>query len=328
MEGKGNHLQHYMRSLNLIEQCKFYKVSVFACPPFLFVVMGIIIIIAMLGTTILARQFSEDPAVIVISVSVMAAFLFLIGHAVVSSFTRLADASRMKSEFVSIVSHQLRSPLSAIKWQLELMLENVKTLSGAEQKTIVTLREQNERMIELVNDLLEVNRIDDDRLILRPTLVTIDTVIEGIVKDYIAETEKANVKLTFEAPDRMIWVFVDETKLRWITENLLENAIRYTLHEGEVKVRIVKDSNSVRVEVADNGLGIPLADQSRIFTKFFRAENALRLRTQGSGLGLYLVRSLTRAMNGKVGFASLEGKGSTFWFSFPIVQASDQITKI
>ena len=328
MEQIFEYLKKTLKSLNLIEQCRAYRISVFACPPFLFVVLGIIIIIAMLVTTVLASNFSEDPAVVVVSVSILSAFLVMVGHALVISFSRLAEVSRMKSEFVSIVSHQLRSPLSAIKWQLELMLENVKNLSGAEQKTIGMLREQNERMIELVNDLLEVNRIEDGRLILRPTLVAIDTVVEGLIKSYIAVADKAGIKLSFETNDRMIWVFVDESKLRWITENLLENAIRYTLNEGEVKVRIIKDTSTVRVEVADNGVGIPLADQSNIFSKFFRAGNVLRLRTQGSGLGLYLVRSLVRAMNGKVGFASLEGKGSTFWFSFLVVRGDNQSAKI
>lgn len=314
-------LKKILQNFNIKEQCRQYRVSIFACPPFLFVLIGIIIIAAMILTTALAQKFSGDPSVVIISVSLMTAFLFIIGHAVVTSFERLADASRMKSEFVSIVSHQLRSPLSAIKWQLELMLENLKNVSAdSQEKTIDILRDQNERMIELVNDLLEVSRIEDDRLILRPTLFRLDSIIGEQVQQFQPTAEKLGLTLIYIPSARPIRIFADDSKVRWMCENLLENALRYTLKGGKVSVKIAEDGPAARVEVEDNGVGIPLRDQDKIFTKFFRAGNALRLQTRGTGLGLFLVKSLARAMGGKVGFASLEGKGSTFWFSFPIVQ--------
>ena len=312
----------FIVGLNVVGQCRQYRVSLWTCRPFLFIVMGVVNIAGMIGTAVAAQRFSDDPEVIIISVSVMAAFLFAIGNAVVSSFQRLADASRIKSEFVSIVSHQLRSPLSAIKWQLELMVENMKNApQSEEQVTIGTIREQNERMIALVNDLLEVNRIDDDRLILRPTVIALSKFIEEIANEYTPLAAKSSIELTCMGADGEMNVFADEDKLRWVTENLLDNAIRYTKSGGRINMRISKTKNNEgKVETEDTGVGIPLADQNKIFNKFFRADNALRLRAQGTGLGLFLVKSLTRAMGGKVGFESSEDKGSTFWFSFPLVK--------
>ncbi len=315
-------LKDAFSSLDIISQCKKYRVSIWACPPFLFVIMGVVNIGGMVGTSVITQRFSDDPAVIIIAVSVMAAFLFVVGNGVVSSFQRLADASRIKSEFVSIVSHQLRSPLSAIKWQLEIMLEHMKkTESTGGQNTLSTISEQNERMIALVNDLLEVSRIDDDRLIMRPVVIDFSPFIAKIAQDYTPLAVQSGLEIVFSGLTAPVTVFADESKLRWVTENLLDNAIRYTKSGGRVAVRLKREKDDeARVEVEDNGVGIPLMDQNKIFTKFFRADNALRLRAQGTGLGLYLVKSLVRAMNGKVGFASLEGRGSTFWFSLPVVK--------
>ncbi len=313
-------IRRFFEAFNVVGQCRRYRVSIWTCPPFLFIVMGVINIVGMWVTYLIANRFTDDPAVAVVSVSIMTAFLFIVGHTIVASFERLADASRLKSEFIGIVSHQLRSPLSAIKWQLEIILEHMKDTAGESLSTLKTIRDQNERMIALVNDLLEVNRIEDDRLVLRPTLISLNDFMNNMVKEYLPRAKSNNIEIVIDQKDLDLWVFVDESKLRWINDNLLDNAIRYTRERGDIKIKVFKNGEMCRVEIADGGIGIPLGDQSKIFTQFFRSENALRLRAEGTGLGLYLVKELIRAMGGKVGFASLEGKGSTFWFTIPTVK--------
>ncbi len=316
-----------MNTFHIISQCRKYNVSLWSCPPFLFIVMGAINIAGMFTTSVVAQRFSDDPAMVIIAVSMMAAFLFVVGNTVVTSFQRLADASRIKSEFVNIVSHQLRSPLSVIKWQLELMLDQTKVVPADSMVTMGTIRLQNERMIALVNDLLEVNRIEDDRVILRPTKIMLDSFVEQLVNGYKPFAEQAKDKLSFICEARPLVVFVDDAKLRWVTENLLDNAIRYTKAGGEVTIKVLRAKNKARVEVTDSGIGIPATDQAMIFQKFFRSENALLVRAEGTGLGLYLVKSLIVAMGGSVGFASMEGKGSTFWYTFPLVDSGTTVQK-
>ena len=312
-------LRSILHHLNIAAQCRQYHVALWTCPPFLFIVMGVVNITGMIGTAVLAQRYSDDPVIVIISVSLMAAFLFVIGNAVVFSFQRLADANRMKSEFVSVVSHQLRSPLSAIKWQLEIMIDQMKGL-GETANTIATIKNQNERMITLVNDLLEVNRIEDDRLILRPTLINFSDFVHSIITEYTPLSQQSGVTLAGSIQDDELEVFADEGKLRWVVENLIDNAIRYSEKGKTVSVMVRREGKQVRCEVKDQGIGIPVIDQSRIFTKFFRSSNAVRKRAEGTGLGLFLVKSLVTAMNGDVRFTSQEGNGSTFWFVLPLAQ--------
>src|SRR3989338_1760454 len=173
--------------LNLKKICGKYRVSIWQCPQFLFLVMGIIIIVAVLVAYVAASAY-DQPELAALSVLILASVLFIIGHMIISAFAKVALSSLSKSEFISIMSHQLRSPLSAVKWQLNVMLSDdllqEEKFSDHSRAYLEAIYGQNERMIRAVNDLLEVNRIEHLDLILRPTAFSLRALTERVMKNY------------------------------------------------------------------------------------------------------------------------------------------------
>ena len=233
--------------------------------------------------------------------------------------TREKQIELLKSEFVSLAAHQLRTPLSAIKWSLRVLLDGDLGSLGEKQKDLVLKTfDSNERMIRLINDLLNVARIEEGKYLYQPSLHQIEEIVRSMIQSYKAETKRRGVVLTLKVEDKIMpKVLLDEEKIRLVLQNLLDNAMRYTATGGEVTVVLSCDTKEVRIAVRDNGMGIPQNQQQRVFEKFFRATNAKRVDTDGSGLGLYLVKNIIEAHKGRVWFESKEGKGTTFTFTLP-----------
>jgi len=308
------------QQLNFIKQCREYGLGLWQCPSFLFVVMGGIIVIVIIVTYLIASFYSVDPripALIVLGVTVV---LFIIGHLIVHSFETLAEVNRLKSEFVSIVSHQLRAPLACMKWCLGLLLSGrLGSIDKKQLEQLDLLKENTERMIRLVNDLLNVSRLEQGRLLSEIKPCSLVEPIEEMVKQYIPIAKARNVKVSFDKDEKEIpLVLTDPRQIRLVIQNLLDNAIRYTRKQGKVKIRLKVKKSVVRCEVEDNGVGIPERDKKHIFKKFFRSQNAMKYQTIGTGLGLYIAKAIVEASGGRMGFESQENKGSTFWFELPI----------
>jgi len=226
---------------------------------------------------------------------------------------------KMKSEFVSISAHQLRTPLSAIKWSISLLKDIVKEEEA--QDLIEKLEESNDRMIKLVDDLLNVSRIEEGRYIYKPELKDFVQIAEDTINPRIETAKRKGINFSFKKPEESIpKVKVDEEKISLCVQNLVENAINYTSKGGKVEAEIKYDKAKKEIvfSVKDTGIGIPKDQQDRIFTRFFRAENAIRQETEGNGLGLFITRNIVEAHKGKVWFESEEGKGSKFYFSLPV----------
>lgn len=230
--------------------------------------------------------------------------------------TREREISRMKSDFVSFVTHQLRTPLAGIRWMLELA-RGEPDLPPAAASYLEDGAASTERLIGLVNDLLDVSRLERD--IVPVTLGPVD--LAALTRDVLADlaplvAERGHRVTVAGARARPV-ARGDAQLLRQVLLNLLGNAVKYTPSGGRIRVGMGRDGGRVRWQVQDSGIGIPAAAQSRLFEKFFRADNVAALETEGTGLGLYLVRLIMDRLDGQVWCRSREGRGATFGLTLP-----------
>lgn len=311
--------KNFSDQLNIVSQCRRYGVSLWQCPQFIFLIMGIVIIFSSLATYAIGSKYIDNPYQVSLIVIFFTLVLFILAAILSKSFEKLAEANRMKSEFVSVVSHQLRSPLSNLKWVIGLLLSGrIDKVSGKQLEYFKILKENSNRMEELVSDLLIVSRIEQGKLLTKMEGVSLGDMIEDHLRRLDIFIKASNVEMVFSAEKNLPKLLADVSQIKLIIENLLDNAIRYSKEKGKVKISLKKEGRCLRFEIKDEGVGIPLEDQKYIFQKFFRSSNALRHKTEGSGLGLYIVKSIIDKMEGKINFSSQEGKGSTFWFTLPI----------
>lgn len=240
------------------------------------------------------------------------------GVAVFRDITKEREMDRIKSEFVSLASHQLRTPVTIIKWGTETLLKGLeKKLTKKEMEQLQRIYRGSHRMIELVNDLLNVSRLESKRLVFKTEEVQFEELIDKVIEEYQPYLEKKKAKLSYKRPDTLSpKVDIDPEKIRQVIIILLDNAIKYSPQGSEIKLKIEQRDHEIVYSTADSGVGIPKKQQEKIFSRFFRAENVSQ--KPGTGLGLYLAKGLIEASSGKIWFESEEGKGTTFLFTLPI----------
>lgn len=227
---------------------------------------------------------------------------------------------KIKSEFVSIAAHQLRTPLSAIKWTLRLLLEGDAGALSKEQSDFLSKGyEINERMIKLVNDLLSAARIEEGKFGYDFDEIDLDKFVGDAVQNYADTAKRKSVNLKFEKVDGALpQIYADPEKLSLAVNNLLDNAVKYTAAGGVVSVKLERKNNYAVISVSDTGAGIPVEEQKRVFSKFFRASNVIKMETEGTGLGLFIVHNIIKRHGGDIAFSSKEGGGTVFTFTLPL----------
>ncbi len=228
------------------------------------------------------------------------------------------EVDRMKSEFISIASHQLRTPLTAIKTYSHMLASGYKgNLSPQQQEFMDIILSSIDRMNELINTLLDISRIEEGMLTLANQLTPLDDLARELITELhsIAEAKDLHLKLTTSGSG--FTVMTDPMLYKELLSNLISNAIKYTPAGGKIYIELHAKPKEAIINVRDNGYGIPAAQQQRVFTKFFRADNVVTKDTSGTGLGLYLVRRIADNLGGRVWFESQEGKGSSFFVSLP-----------
>lgn len=242
---------------------------------------------------------------------------------VLHDITREREIDRMKSEFISIAAHQLRTPLSAVKWVLKMIIDgDMGNITSEQKKFLMKGFASNERMINLVNDLLSVSRIEEGRFLFEFQKMNIIDILKSVLSESEHAIASKQQRLSFAPPTRDFPPLVcDPAKIRIVIQNLIDNAIRYTPAGGSIAITAAKNDKEVKISVSDTGIGIPKLQQRKLFTKFFRGSNVLKISPDGTGLGLFIVRNIIRTHGGEVSVKSEEGKGSTFSFTIPLKQA-------
>jgi signal transduction histidine kinase len=232
---------------------------------------------------------------------------------------QLKKLDQAKSDFISIASHQLRTPLTVIKGYVSMILEgNFGDLNPAERNSLDIVFQSNERLIRLVENLLNISRIESGRLQYSLTTVPLSKVTDSVVEELSNYIKKKGLKFIYKKPAALPFVKIDEEKIRQVVLNLIDNSVKYT-KQGSITVSLKESDGQIVFTVSDSGLGIKPEDLPNLFKKFSRGTGTSLVHTEGTGLGLYVARMMIEAHNGKIWAESDgEGRGSRFMFSLPV----------
>jgi signal transduction histidine kinase len=238
----------------------------------------------------------------------------------VLDITQQKELQRAKDRFISLVSHQLRTPLTSMRLLAEMLAsDNTEQLSDSQQDFVQKIESSTVRMIHLVNEILNVSSIESGRLNIHPSDTDVSILIQAQIDIISPMTIAKHITIEYEPDQRVRRVHVDPMLFSQIVHNLITNAIRYTAKDNAIiRVAFEKKKDSYLLTVNDQGIGIPKEAQSHIFSSFYRANNAIKSHGDGSGLGLYLAKLILDVTGGTIWFSSEEGQGSTFYVSLPL----------
>lgn len=232
------------------------------------------------------------------------------------------EIDHLKSQFINVVSHQLRTPLNSIRWNLEVLLGgNLGSFKKDQEKFLKTIYASNKNIIDIISDLFLALEIEESaNILLEKEIIDFELLISDIMEGFKNELAIKRMKFNFfiHKNKKPLVVEADRNKLRQILMRLIDNAIKYSKEDGEINISVEGIKNNAVIKIADQGIGIPKNEQQAIFGKFFRASNAATIQQNASGLGLFISKKIIEAHKGEIWFDSTEGKGTTFYVSLPM----------
>ncbi|NTW61436.1 GAF domain-containing sensor histidine kinase [Candidatus Saccharibacteria bacterium] len=232
---------------------------------------------------------------------------------------RLTELDEAKDEFMSMASHQLRTPLTSIKGYISMIMEgDAGQVTAQQKKFLEEAFNSSERMVRLIGDFLNVSRLQTGKFVIEKRPVDLSVIVAQEIESLKPNAEARHMKLVYDKPDNFPILNVDEDKMRQVIMNFSDNAIYYSHDDSAIFIDLKVDGDEVVFTVKDNGIGVPNSEKEHLFSKFFRATNARKHRPDGTGVGLFLARKVVNAHGGQIIFKSQEGKGSTFGFRLPI----------
>lgn len=233
---------------------------------------------------------------------------------------QLREIDQIKSEFVTVATHQLRTPLSAIRWTLFMLIKgDIGPISEEQRKFLSQAYENNNRLIALLHDIALADRIESGKMENTGERADALAVIDSLLAEVRPLAEQQGVSISFSRPDETVAPLrMGDTHLHTVLQNLVENAVKYSKAGGVVTVALGHDGTQGTISITDTGIGIPREMQNRIFSRFYRAENAVRAVTDGSGLGLYIAKRIVEHAGGTLTFTSMENVGTTFVVTLPM----------
>ena len=311
----------FLNKLNLARQCREdFNVSVWRCPTFLFILMGAVVMTSILTAYFISNKYGQEPEMTALLVLFTTAVTFTIGHIIVRSFSLVVEANHLKSQFLNIASHQLLTPLTALKWSVNALANETIASDVKKQKEMLDiLQENNNKMINLVNGLLDISRMENGKVHMSREKFDIVEMVRNLVSSKESELAKKQNKVEFSTGNNSFFVMADPARTKIAVEHLIDNAIQYSRQGESIFLNIKEKDGKIVFEIQDRGIGIPARERKRIFGKFFRARNASSVQQKGLGLGLFLAKFIIESSGGEINFESEEGVGSKFWFSLPAV---------